>query len=89
MAELDQPRVFVLITYFAPARMVAILLAPAGVATGGLQVTQRVGANPHFGVGGRHCQSVNALDLRVVLDALTLSVEVRELPRSTLRVRPG
>ncbi len=42
--------------------MVAVLLAPARIAAGGLDVAVRIGADPHVGVGGRDGQGADAVD---------------------------
>ncbi|MNN59052.1 hypothetical protein D3C81_1741400 [compost metagenome] len=58
--------------------MIAVLLAPAGVAAGGLQVAARVGADPHVGVGRWDRQGIDALDLLRVDDALARGLEIAE-----------
>nr|GFB47739.1 hypothetical protein [Tanacetum cinerariifolium] len=76
LAEGNHPRVFVLVADLAPARMVAILLAPTCIAAGGLQVALAVSADPHVGVGRRDHQRIDALDLVLVADTLAVGVEI-------------
>ncbi|MNF74345.1 hypothetical protein D3C84_563750 [compost metagenome] len=78
LAEISQARVFVGVAHFAPARVIAILLAAAGVAAGGLQVTARIGANPHVGVGRWHREGIDAPDFLGGGDTLTRRIEVAE-----------
>src|SRR4051794_19324511 len=49
LAELDHASVLGVVAYLAPARVVAVLLATFGVAPRCLDVTVRIGANPHIG----------------------------------------
>ncbi len=70
--------VLVLVTQFAPLGVVAVLLATASVAAGGLQVALRVAANPHIGVGRRDHQRGDARQGFAVAHALPLGVEVDE-----------
>ena len=59
-AKVSSLVVFRLVAHLAPARMIAVLLAPARVAAGGLQVAVRVGADPHLGPGRRDRQRADA-----------------------------
>src|SRR5206468_2308356 len=58
-AEAEHAIVFHLVAHFAPAGMIAVLLAPPRVATGGLDVAVLARANPHASPGGRNRQRPN------------------------------
>ena len=70
--------VFRLVAHLAPARMVAVLLAPARVAAGRLQMTVRVGANPHLGPGRRNSQRPDAPQYVDVADQCAVGTAVVE-----------
>ena len=79
LAECQQAGVFVGIADFAPACVIAVLLASAGIAAGCLQMAVGEWADPHVGIGGRHCQGIDPGHLSLVADALALAVEIAEL----------
>ena len=60
LGEDQQLAVFRLVAHFAPARVIAVLLAAALVAAGRLQMAVRVEADPHIGPGRRDRQRANA-----------------------------
>ena len=76
LPEGQHPLVLVGITDLAPARVVAILLATAGVASGSLQMAVGVRTDPDVGIGRRDGQLVDPLDFRLVADALASGGEV-------------
>ncbi|MNR34656.1 hypothetical protein D3C85_1524460 [compost metagenome] len=78
-AEIPKAPVFVGIPHLPPARVIAVLLASAGIPAGGLQMPTWIGADPYIGVGRRHRQRVEALDLIRVGHALPCRVEIAEL----------
>ena len=66
--------------------MVAVLLAPTGVAAGGLEMAVGVGTDPDLAIGRRNGQLVQPADLLGVADALAVGIEIDEalaLPAST------
>lgn len=86
LAEAQQALVLVGIAYLAPARVVAVLLAPTGVAAGGLEMAVGVGTDPDLAIGRRNGQLVQPADLLGVADALAVGIEIDEalaLPAST------
>src|ERR1700754_2048219 len=52
--EATEPVILRRVMHLAPARVVAILLAPARVSTGGQDVPVRARADPHLGPGRRN-----------------------------------
>jgi len=78
LPERDQAHELAAIAEDAPARVVAILLAPPRVAAGRLQVTARIAADPHLGVGRRHRQRADARQLCGVADPCAVGIEVDE-----------
>ena len=46
--------------------VIAVLLAPTSVATGGLQMAVGIGGNPHVGPGRRHSESLDSLELALL-----------------------
>src|SRR5207248_5189623 len=79
LGELDHAAVLVLVPDLAPAVVVAVLLAPARVPAGGLDVPTRTGADPDLGPRRRDGQPANALECGFGLDLPTLSVQVLEV----------
>src|ERR1700719_593802 len=53
LAETEHMLEFGFVTHLTPARMVAVLLAPAGIAPDRLEMAIRVGADPHLCPGRR------------------------------------
>src|SRR5882672_11386562 len=68
LAELEHAAEFRRVARVAVQRVVAVLLATARVAGGGLDVAVRVRADPHVGPRGWDHQAVDALALRGVPD---------------------
>jgi hypothetical protein len=62
--------------------VVAILLAATRIATGGLQMAERMRADPHFFAGGRNRQQADAIQRRALRDAPAICVCVEEGRRS-------
>src|SRR6185312_11455083 len=79
LPEGDHPRVLGAVALVAPARVITVLLAPARVPPGRLQVAVGVGADPDVGPGGRDGQLADALLGGVVVDAPPVRVLVDEL----------
>ena len=76
--ELDHVVELLLVAALAPARVVQVLLAPAVVDAGGLDVAARVRADPDVLPGRRDHQLVDPLQHLGVGDALAVGVEVLE-----------
>jgi hypothetical protein len=68
------------VAHFAPALMIAILLASARVARRGLNVTVGNRTDPYVFVGGRDGKRLDASELRLVFDGLTVRIEIRKMP---------
>jgi hypothetical protein len=66
------------IAQFAPARVIAILLALARIAPGGLQMPARIGADPYIDIGRRNRQGADALQLFAIPDVLAIGVAIAE-----------
>src|SRR5439155_18702208 len=66
--ERDETAVLRFVAHFAPARMVAVLLAAARVAAGRLQMAGRDRANPDVGPRGRDRERFDALQLDAIGD---------------------
>ena len=67
--------------------MIAVLLAPAIVAPGGLEVAVRRGANPDVIIGRRNGETVEPQNARLVADLFPRGIEIDELFAATcLRV---
>ena len=65
-AEGLQPGVLAVAAFGAPVGVVAVLLAPACVAAGGLQMAVRQRADPDVGIGRRNRQAADARQLALV-----------------------
>jgi hypothetical protein len=76
LAELDHALVLHLVAHLAPFGVVAVLLAPARVAPGGLQVAVGLRADPDLGPGRRDGQRLDAFQGGFVVDRLAARVEV-------------
>ena len=61
-----------------PARVIAVLLAAPGVAAGGLDVAERVSANPDLFVGRRNGQFLDPGDHRRIGDQPAVRVDIDE-----------
>ena len=68
-----------LVAHLAPARVVAVLLAPARVAAGGLDVAVGVRADPDVGPGRRDRQLADPLQGRGIAHRLAVGILDREL----------
>src|SRR5216684_1822598 len=81
--EREHAIVFDGIADLPPPRVIAILLPPARVSTGRLQVATRVGADPNVGPGGRDGQALDPPKGLWVTDGVAVAARVAEpLPRS-------
>ncbi len=76
LTEGQHPLVLVGVADLPPAGVIAILLAAASIATGGLQVAVGIRTDPYLGIGRRNGQLVDALDLGLVADALAVRCEI-------------
>ncbi len=56
--------------------MIAILLSPPGIDSGGLQMPVRIGAKPGIRVCGGKADGVEPVDLLPVRDAFAVGVEI-------------
>jgi hypothetical protein len=72
LAEVDHPLVLHLVAHGAPFRMVAVLLASARVASGGLQVAVGLRADPDVGPGRRNDERLDPFQGGLVLDHFAL-----------------
>ena len=84
LAEPDHARVLRAVALLAPARVIPILLAPAGVPPRRLQVAVGLGTDPDAGPGGRDRQLADAFQGDGVDDAATIRMLVDELRDQTL-----
>ena len=76
LAELEQAVELRALALFAELRVVAILLAPARIDPGRLEVPVGIGAEPGIGVGRREPDGVQPVDLVAVGNALAVGVEI-------------
>ncbi len=72
-----------------PGGVVDVLLAPALVAAGGLDMAARVGADPDVGPGRRDHQLGDAVLGGCVVDRLPIGVEIGEALADLAAVDPG
>src|SRR6266571_4002686 len=84
LTKSDHPVIFGLVAYFAPARMIAVLLASFRVAPGRLDMALRIGTNPYIGPGGRNAQFFNTLQLVWVVNGLAIQPDIAEAFADTL-----
>src|SRR3954468_1980985 len=84
MAKRDEMFVFVLISGFAPERMVTILLAAPGITCGNLHMAIGIGADPDLAPRRRNDQRLNAGERRLVLNQLARWIDIAEAPAQTL-----
>src|SRR5206468_8658937 len=80
LAEGEQALVLRLVADLLPLRVVAVLLAPARVAAGRLDVAARMRADPDVGPGRRDRERPDARDRLAVADQLAVGIEVGERP---------
>src|SRR5688500_9915194 len=86
-AEFAHAAELVAVTQAAPVRMVAILLAAARIATGGLQVAARIGTDPDIAPRRRYRELADALQRRRILDPPAVMVAIDETaPRAMPRM---
>ena len=78
LAEEGHALVLGFVAGFAPAWVVAALLASAGVAAGGLEVAVGVGADPDVGPGGRDDEALNAAEDFGIADGFAVRIDVAE-----------
>src|SRR4051794_39794375 len=89
LAEGDHAAELGLVAHLPPFGVVAVLLAPAGVAPGRLQVAVRAGADPDVRPGRRYGQLANALQGLLVPDRAPLRVDVGEALAALLAADAG
>src|SRR3954452_10216319 len=89
LAEGDTPPDLGLAAHLPPFGVVPVLLAPAGVAPGRLQVAVRAGADPDVRPGRRYGQLANALQGLLVPDRAPLGVDVGEALAALLAADAG
>jgi len=77
-AELEHPLELVCIAGEPPFRVISVLLAPARIATGGLQVAARMRADPDVLVGRRDRQLADPLEIRGVANRLPVRMPIDE-----------
>src|SRR5439155_1834453 len=75
LAELEHPPELRLVPRLAIARVIAVLLPPARVASGDLDVAARIGADPHLAPGRGNDESLDARALHSVLDPRSVGRE--------------
>ena len=75
LAELEHPPELRLVPRLAIARVIAVLLPPARVASGDLDVAARIGADPDLAPGRGNDESLDARALRSVLDPRSVGRE--------------
>ena len=76
LRERDQPAVLRLVAHLAPARVIAVLLAPARVAAGGLEMPARIGQIQTSVHAGGIDQRLDALQLGAVGDRAPFGLHV-------------
>src|SRR3954453_5855086 len=89
LAEGDHAAELGLVAPLPPFGVVAVLLAPAGVAPGRLQVAVRAGADPDVRPGRRDGQLADALQGLLVPDRAPLGVDVGEALAALLAADAG
>ena len=70
-AECEYMLIFLLIAHFAPARMITILLASSGIASGGLEMPIGHRTDPDLGPGRRDGQRSDACQGSFIVDCLS------------------
>ena len=71
LGKVDEALVFVQVAHAPPIIVVAVLLPPPGIPTGGLDVPVRVGADPHLAPGRRHGELAYTGESGLIADQLT------------------
>jgi hypothetical protein len=67
---------------FAPARVIAVLLATARVASGRLQMAIGMGADPYIAIGRWNRETANARENGWISDGFATRVEIDETSAS-------
>ena len=75
LAQVEHVAKFRLVARIAITRMVAVLLAAAGIARGGLDMAFRIRADPHVGPRRRNDQRIDAAALLGIADASAAGFE--------------
>src|SRR5438046_4368157 len=75
----DHTVIFCLVAHFTPARMIAILFAPFGIASSRLDMSIGYWTYPYFGPGGRDTQRANTLQDFLVMNRLSIEADVAEV----------
>src|SRR5207248_511068 len=88
LGERNQTSVLHLVAHLAPARVIAVLLAAAGVPSDGLKMTARIGTDPDVGPGRRNHERSDALELGRIADFPSSWRHVPELPPRTHTADP-
>ena len=78
-SEIDQSIVFVLIAYFPPALVISILFSPAGIPTGGLDVSIRRWTNPDIAPCRWNREPLDAQQSLLISNRLSLCVKIFEI----------
>ena len=78
-----------LVTVRAPAGVIPVLLASAGVVSGRLKVAARADANPHVLIGGRNSEAANAGEMDSFPDSLAVGIEIEEAAATALASNTG
>src|SRR5262249_54129831 len=89
LGEGDHALVLRFVADRAPAGVVEVLLAAAGVAAGGLQMAVGPRADPDLGPGGRDRQRLDAAERFGVVDVLALGPAVAETAAGANPANPG
>ena len=88
MREFGEVVELVGVAQLAPARVVAILLAPARVAAGRLQVAALVVADPDVGPCRRNGEPADTLERRRIVHALAFRADIGERRSRCLAPQP-
>src|SRR5690606_6038874 len=76
VAERQKPFILGCVTYFPPERMIAILLAPAGIAASGLEMAQGVATDPYIPIGRGNGEGVDSLDNSLIANATAFFIKI-------------
>src|SRR5699024_7217609 len=82
-SEGGKPGELVRVALLGPLRMVSVLLSPARIASGRLQMAFRQGADPHRGVGRRDGQLADPLKRDGIVDPAAILVAVAKALAAT------
>src|SRR6185312_2396714 len=78
-----------LVAQAPPLRVIAVLLAPARIAAGGLQMAIGLAANPYLPIGRRYGQGADARQLPAVGDAGAIGIVITEALAAAYATEPG